>query len=706
MQADSQSTITFCLWNKVNQRNCRTTISCINPDRTNVFCQDFVIEDGKKSMRKEDSIQTIKGIGEKTAESFARLGIFTIDDLLHTYPRNYLSYEEPVAIREAAVGERHAIRAMITSYVTVKQVQSLKLTILTVSDGDMTMHMTWFNQPFLRNVFHKGDSYIFVGTVKVKNGMRVMEQAEYYKLPVYAGMQQEMQPVYPLTSGLSNKTFQKAIMATRELICQMDDYVPAEVRAQHSLMELSEAYENIHFPMNQAVLKNAIRRLAFDEFYQFLYDMASMKKTTQLQENLHKIVQGKAVADYISNLPFSLTKGQQQAIEDILADMGGDGVMNRLIQGDVGSGKTVVAAAALLACAKAGYQGALMAPTEVLARQHYEELAEQFAQYDIRTACLVGSTPLKETRRIHEATQLEDKVEFKDLALVVTDEQHRFGVNQRKKLSDKGYGVHTLVMSATPIPRTLAIILYADMDISIIKELPKGRKPIKNCVVGTNYRQTAYQFIAGQIAEHSQVYVVCPMVEESETLDVTNVTEYVDTMRANLPAGTRIEMLHGQMRAEEKNEIMKRFSEGEIDVLVSTTVIEVGVNNPNATVMMVENAERFGLAQLHQLRGRVGRGKKQSYCIFINGKESEESMERLRVLENSNDGFFIASEDLKLRGPGDFFGIRQSGDALFELADIYNHADMLQLAQDMLKKYGKTIQPVRRNRGGISETVL
>lgn len=670
-------------------------------------------------MRKEDSIQTIKGIGEKTAECFARLGIVTVDDLLHTYPRSYLSYEEPVRIRDAAVGERHAIRAMITSYVTVRQVRSLKLTILTVGDGDSTLHMTWFNQPFLKNVFHKGDSYVFVGTVKAKNGTRVMEQAEYYKLPVYAGMQQEMQPVYPLTSGLSNKTFQKAIIATRELICQMEDYIPEDVRTEHNLMELSEAYENIHFPMNQTVLKNAIRRLAFDEFYQFLYDMASMKKTTQLQENTHKIVQGKAVADYISDLPFSLTKGQQQAIEDILADMGGDGVMNRLIQGDVGSGKTVVAAASLLACAKAGYQGALMAPTEVLARQHYEELSEQFAKYDIRTACLVGSTPLKEKRRIYEALKqgtvdvvigthalLEDKVEFKDLALVVTDEQHRFGVNQRKKLSDKGYGVHTLVMSATPIPRTLAIILYADMDISVIKELPKGRKPIKNCVVGTNYRQTAYKFIAGQIAEKSQVYVVCPMVEESETLDVTNVTEYVDTMRANLPAGTRIEMLHGQMRPDEKNEIMRRFADGEIDVLVSTTVIEVGVNNPNATVMMVENAERFGLAQLHQLRGRVGRGKKQSYCIFINGKESDESMERLRVLENSNDGFFIASEDLKLRGPGDFFGIRQSGDALFELADIYNHADMLQLAQDLLKEYGRKMQPVRRNRGGISETVL
>ncbi len=649
-------------------------------------------------MRKEDSIQTIKGIGEKTAESFARLGIFTIDDLLHTYPRNYLSYEEPVCIRDAAVGERHAIRAMITSYVTVKQVRSLKLTILTVSDGDMTMHMTWFNQPFLRNVFHKGDSYIFVGTAKVKNGMRVMEQAEYYKLPVYAGMQQEMQPVYPLTSGLSNKTFQKAIMATRELICQMDDYVPEEVRAEHSLMELSEAYENIHFPMNQAVLKNAIRRLAFDEFYQFLYDMASMKKTTQLQENLHKIVQGKAVADYISNLPFSLTKGQQQAIEDILADMGGDGVMNRLIQGDVGSGKTVVAAAALLACAKAGYQGALMAPTEVLARQHYEELAEQFAQYDIRTACLVGSTPLKEKRRIYEAIQqgevdivigthalLEDKVEFKDLALVVTDEQHRFGVNQRKKLSDKGCGVHTLVMSATPIPRTLAIILYADMDISIIKELPKGRKPIKNCVVNTAYRPKAYAFVADEVKKGHQAYVICPLVEASEETQGENVIDYSKTLMEELPSGIQVGVLHGKMKSSKKNEIMQEFAENKIQVLVSTTVVEVGVNVPNATVMLIENADRFGLAQLHQLRGRVGRGDAQSYCIMINASSAKTAKKRLEILNKSNDGFFIASEDLKLRGPGDFFGIRQSGDLVFALADIYQDAAVLQEASEEVK---------------------
>lgn len=673
-------------------------------------------------MRATDTIQTIKGIGEKTAEAFGRLGIVTVDDLLHTYPRNYLSYEEPVEIKKAVIGERHAVRGTISSYVTVKQVRSLKLTTMTVQDGSASLHMTWFNQPFLKNVFHKGDTYVFVGTVKVKNGMRVMEQAEYYKQPVYREMQQEMQPVYPLTAGLSNKTFQKAIMQTRELICRMEDYIPDDIRLNHSLMELSEAYDNIHFPMNETVLKNAIRRLAFDEFYQFLYDMGAMKKENNICLNTHKIVQGKAVADFVTDLPFSLTKGQQQAIEDILGDMGSDVVMNRLVQGDVGSGKTIVAAASLFACAKQGYQGAMMAPTEVLAKQHFDELSVTFLKYGIKTVCLVGSTPIKEKRKIYEQIKdgrvdivigthalLEEKVAFKNLALVVTDEQHRFGVNQRKKLSEKGTSVHTLVMSATPIPRTLAIILYADLDISVISELPKGRKPIKNCVVGTNYRATAYRFIAGQIQENSQVYVVCPMVEESDTLDVTNVTEYVDTMRANLPKGTRVSMLHGQMKADEKNAIMQSFLAGDIDVLVSTTVIEVGVNNPNATVMMVENAERFGLAQLHQLRGRVGRGKKQSYCIFVNGKESEESMERLRVLENSNDGFYIASEDLKLRGPGDFFGIRQSGEALFNLADIYNHADMLRLAQDILQQFGDSLIPpnTRQNSQiGKTDTVL
>lgn len=661
-------------------------------------------------MQLTDNITTIKGIGEKTAASFARLGIHTVNDLIHTYPRNYLTYGEPIDIRDAAQGERCAVCAIISSYVDVRQVRSLKLTTMTVKDSTGSLKLTWFNSPFLKNVFHKGETYVFVGTVKIKNNMRVMEMPEYYKPSVYESMRQEMQPVYPLTKGLSNKTFQKAIMSTRQAIYKIDDYIPEDVLRENELMEISEAYENIHFPMNEGVLRNAIKRLAFDEFYKFLYDMNVLKKENIKQENVHKVVQGKAVADFVDELPYKLTKGQAEAIEDILADMGSDNVMNRLIQGDVGSGKTIVAATALYACVKEGFQGVLMVPTEVLAKQHFDELSQLFKKFGIKVANLVGSLSLKEKRKVYEDVKngevdiligthavIEEKVEFRDLGLVVTDEQHRFGVNQRKKLANKGTFPHVLLMSATPIPRTLAIIMYVDLDISVISELPKGRKPIKNCVVGTNYRNTAYNFIAKEVSEGNQVYVICPMVDESDTLDVTNVTEYTDTLRAALPLGIRVEMLHGQMSPTDKNSIMEEFLLGNIHVLVSTTVIEVGINNPNATVMMVENAERFGLAQLHQLRGRVGRGSKQSYCIFINGKESKESTERLQVLENSNDGFFIAGEDLKLRGPGDFFGIRQSGDVIFNLADIYNHADMLKLAQDIMKKYGEKLSPSDAN---------
>ncbi|MDO5126860.1 MAG: ATP-dependent DNA helicase RecG [Eubacteriales bacterium] len=669
-------------------------------------------------MKLTDQITSIKGIGEKTAACFAKLNIFSINDLLHTYPRDYLTYHEPILVSETSIGERQAVCCVISSYVDVRKVRSISLTNITVKDHSGTMRITWFNSPFLKNVLRRGDTYVFVGTVKQKNGMRVMEMPEYYRIDAYRGLLTEMQPIYPLTQGLSNKTVQKAIMSTRELICKMEDYIPEEILLEHGLMELSEAYENIHFPMNEKLLKNAIKRLAFDEFYQFLYDMGTLKKESEKEINSHVIVQGKSVLELISDLPYSLTKGQQQAITDILNDMGSEHVMNRLIQGDVGSGKTIVAAAALFACVRQGYQGALMVPTEVLAKQHYEDLSELFRSYGIRTACLVGSTSMKDKRHIYEALSdgtidviigthalIEDKVQYANLGLVVTDEQHRFGVNQRKRLAQKGGFPHVLVMSATPIPRTLAIIMYADLDISVISELPKGRKPIKNCVVGTNYRDTAYKFIAEQVEQKNQAYVICPMVEENEMLDVTNVTQYAETLRNLLPKTVRVELLHGQMRGEEKSRIMEAFLDGQIDVLVSTTVIEVGINNPNATVMMVENAERFGLAQLHQLRGRVGRGKKQSYCIFINGKESVESMERLRVLENSNDGFFIANEDLKLRGPGDFFGIRQSGEVLFTLADIYNHTDMLRLAQDIYRQYGDVLVPGKNEVIGLNHTV-
>lgn len=655
-------------------------------------------------MRLEDDITSIKGIGEKTAAAFKKLKVSNVNDLIHTFPRTYLSYDEIIDIKDAYLGNRVAVLAVISTYVDVRTIRNLKITNISIKDQTGTMKVTWFNSPFLKNVLHKGDTYVFVGTVKVKNNMKVLEMPEYYKLDVYQGMRRVMQPVYGLTAGLSNKTIKKAVDFVRPLISQIKDYIPEEVRSKYDLMELSKAYDTMHYPLNDEILKNAIKRIAFDEFYRFLSDMGKLKAFNVKQINTHKVVQGKLVSEFVETLPFSLTKGQALAIEDILNDMGSDNIMNRLVQGDVGSGKTIVATTALLATVKSGFQGALMVPTEVLAKQHFDELSRTLKAFDVRVECLVGSTPIKEKRHIYEGLKsgeidiiigthalIEDKVEFNDLGLVVTDEQHRFGVEQRKKLAVKGDYPHVLVMSATPIPRTLAIIMYADLDISIISELPKGRKPIKNCVVGCNYRPTAYKFIASQVAEQSQVYIICPMVEDSETMDITNVTEYTEIMKQALGPMVRVSMLHGQMKAQEKNEIMEKFLNKEIDVLVSTTVIEVGINNPNATVMMVENAERFGLAQLHQLRGRVGRGSKQSYCIFIDGKQSKASEERLKVLENSNDGFYIANEDLKLRGPGDFFGIRQSGEVSFELADIYNHADMLKLAQQAFLEYGNSL---------------
>ena len=424
---------------------------------------------------------------------------------------------------------------------------------------------------------------------------------------------------------------------------------------------------------------------------------------------------------FFGALPFSLTGAQARAVDDILRDMTAERPMNRLVQGDVGSGKTMVAAAGIYFAAKNGLQAALMAPTEILAEQHYHTLAPLLEKLGVRCALLTASTKAKTRRSILEQLAageidlaigthalLSPDISYQNLGLVVTDEQHRFGVNQRAALGAKGENPHLLVMSATPIPRTLALMIYGDLDVSILNELPPGRQKIDTFAVPSSYHARIYAFLRKLVAEGRQVYIVCPMVAENDELpdERKAVTAYAAHLQKEVFPDLRIAPIHGKMKPKEKEKVMETFAAGESDILVSTTVVEVGVDVPNATCMVVENADRFGLSQLHQLRGRVGRGKKQSYCIFINGKESEESMERLRVLENSNDGFFIASEDLKLRGPGDFFGIRQSGDALFELADIYNHADMLQLAQDMLKKYGKTIQPVRSNRGGISENVL
>ena len=497
-----------------------------------------------------------------------------------------------------------------------------------------------------------------------------------------------MRPVYAQTKGLGNKMITSAVEQALAFRTLERDYLPAGLRIANELAEYNFAIEHIHFPSNEEELKFARKRLVYDEFFFFLLAVRHLKEKRQNVQSPFHMEKQDECRKLLADLPYRLMNAQLRTLEEVLKDLKSGSVMNRLIQGDVGSGKTIIAVLALLAACENGYQGALMVPTEVLARQHFESVTELFEKHgvDKKVILLTGSMTAKEKRIVYEKVAsheadiiigthalIQEKIVYDNLALVITDEQHRFGVAQREMFGNKGQMPHVLVMSATPIPRTLAIILYGDLDISVIDELPANRLPIKNCVVDKSYRPRAYRFIENEVKNGRQAYVICPMVEESEMIDAENVLDYTKILRQNLP-GIRVEYLHGKMKGKEKNKIMEEFAAGEIQVLVSTTVIEVGVNVPNATVMMIENAERFGLAQLHQLRGRVGRGDKQSYCIMVNASGNKEKNRRLDVLNKSNDGFYIASEDLKLRGPGDIFGIRQSGDLEFQLADIYTDA--------------------------------
>lgn len=646
-------------------------------------------------MELKDKVTCIKGIGEKTAGNLAKLGISTVSDLIHYYPRTYITYMDPVDIQDIQADERQAVSVTINSRVEVKKLRGFSIATAYAKDYTGTIKLTWFNCPFLRNYFHIGDRYIFVGEVKYKNGMYTMSQPEYYTVPQYQEILKEWQPVYGCTAGITSKTIQKAVKGTLPLIQTLSDYIPEDIRDEYDLMRANEAITHIHFPDTEDHLRTAIKRVAFDEFYEFIENMHSLKEHDTVKYNQAKIPFTEQVTGFIESLPYRLTGAQMDAVRDIMADMDSEHVMNRLVQGDVGSGKTIVAAIALFACATQGYQGVIMAPTEVLANQHFKELTGLFEPYGIHVALLTGSMTAKEKREAYQEIAehradvivgthalIQDKVEYDNLALVVTDEQHRFGVRQREKLSLKGGTPHVLVMSATPIPRTLAIILYGDLDISVIDELPANRLPIKNCVVDTSYRNTAYAFMKKQIAEGRQCYVICPMVEESESMEAENVIDYAGELQKEMGDSICVSYLHGKMKQAQKDEIMTEFGENKIQVLVSTTVIEVGIDVPNATVMMIENAERFGLAQLHQLRGRVGRGKYQSYCIFMSASKSKETKERLEILNHSNDGFQIASEDLRLRGPGDFFGIRQSGLMDFKLADVYQDSNILKMANE------------------------
>lgn len=651
-------------------------------------------------MNQNTPITEIKGIGEKSAKLFHKLAIYTVGDLLAHYPRDYETFNEPVAIAEAGVGETCAIYATVTGIPNVKKVRNLTIINVNIKDSSGAMQLTFFNMPFLKKVLKPGGYYLFRGLVQSRGAAKIMEQPKIHSLEEYRKQTNQLRPRYALTKGLTNQSVQKAMQQALTYFAYNKEYYPAEMLAEYQLIPYKEAMNTIHFPLQYEDLIAARRRLVFDEFFSFLLMLRKNKEMSVALENSYPMFETADTVRFLEQMPFALTKAQKKVWQELRDDCGGATCMNRLIQGDVGSGKTIIAVLALLMCAANGYQGALMAPTEVLAVQHYENIMEYTEKYHLifRPVLLVGSMTAKEKRDAYEKIAsgeanliigthalIQDKVTYKALAMVVTDEQHRFGVRQRETLAEKGANPHVLVMSATPIPRTLAIILYGDLHISVIDELPANRLPIKNCVVNTSYRPKAYEFIAKQVAAGRQAYVICPMVEEGELEDVENVIDYTEKLRAALPAHIQVAYLHGKMRPAEKNKIMEEFAAHNIDVLVSTTVIEVGINVPNSTVMMVENAERFGLAQLHQLRGRVGRGEYQSYCIFVSSKENKETMERLQILNKSNDGFYIASEDLKMRGPGDMFGVRQSGDFAFKVGDVYTDAALLQLASEAVE---------------------
>lgn len=654
-------------------------------------------------MKLNDSIRNIKGIGQKSEKLFNKLGINTVEELLCFYPREYDIFGEIEPVSSASEGKTLIVEVFLTERPVLTVRGNLKIVKAVFKDAHGSIAAVWFNMPFMMKMLHMGIYYILRGKVSNRNGFLELSQPKILSRQEYSNLTGKMRPKYRLTTGLTDNSIIKAVSFALKETELNGDFLSADIRKECNIITWKKAISAIHFPKDKNECIQARRRLVFDEFFFFMLELEQLKK------NKHKVVskyimnKSKKVSMLEKSLPYKLTTAQKVVWDEVRHDMISGKVMNRLIQGDVGSGKTVIAVLALLMAAENGYQGAIMVPTEVLAAQHYETFCELLDGFGIKIGLLSGSMTAAQKKDVYTQIKnhvldivigthalIQEKVEFECLGLVITDEQHRFGVRQREALCLKGSEPHMLVMSATPIPRTLAIILYAELDVSVIDVMPEGRLPVKNCVVGTNYRQNAYKFINQEVKAGHQAYIICPMVSESENIEAENVIDYANMLKENLPSGIRIAYLHGKMTTTQKNKIMESFVEHNLDVLISTTVIEVGINVPNATVMMIENSERFGLAQLHQLRGRVGRGKAQSYCIFVSGNNSKETMDRLSVLGNSNDGFYIAKQDLKMRGPGDFFGIRQSGELDFKLADIYQDADILMEAKKAVAYFDKS----------------
>ena len=641
-----------------------------------------------------ENIQFVKGIGPKKAEKMARLGIFTVKDALYYFPRQFEDRSRQKKILQLEEGEKTGVRVKIDRINSVSR-RKFSITEFYVSDDTGKAKLVFFNKAYLRNTFRVGDIVKVFGSVK-KNLGPVTElhncEIEYDKLDKNTGI---IVPVYSLTAGVGNKEVMGMIRNIFESSdISIDEYLPKWLVDKYNLCGVDFAIKNMHFPEKKENVKIAMYRLIFEELLFLQLGLFTVKGNNKVGKGI-RFQRHKDMDKIEGKLPFKLTRAQQKAYDEIIEDMTSDRIMNRLVQGDVGSGKTVVAQLALANCVLNGYQGAYMAPTEILAKQHMESFKDFFEGTGIRVEVLTGSSTKKEAREILEDLAsgqvdiligthalIEDRVEFASLGLVITDEQHRFGVNQRGRLTSKSENPDVLVMTATPIPRTLALILYGDLDISIIDELPPGRKPIETLAIEKRKRESYYMSkVRSEIEKGRQVYVVCPLVEESETLDLKSASEVYDELRYDFFKDLRVGLLHGKMKASEKDQVMEAFKNHELDILVSTTVIEVGVNVPNASLMIIENAERFGLAQLHQLRGRVGRGSEKSYCTLIYGSKTEICRHRMAIMEETNDGFKISEKDLELRGPGDFFGTRQHGLPELRVANLFKHMKILRLVQ-------------------------
>ena len=645
----------------------------------------------------EKPIQYLKGVGEKRAELFEKKGIKTVGELLYFFPRSYEDRSVIKSINNCAEGETVCICATAYNDPQDRYVRrNMLITSMLAFDDSGMINIVWYNNKYVKNNLKAGEKYIFFGTVSKNKQGRLQMTAPVYEKQGNEKYTGKIIPLYPLTANLSQKVVQSTMEMAISEAGRLEEYLPEHIRNKYMLADINFSMQNIHFPGDFKSYNIARNRFVFEELLilQLALNMCR-QKNNQANGKVFKDV--KCIRALTDSMEFELTGAQKRTINEICRDVMSGRQMNRLVQGDVGSGKTAVAAAAMYMTVKNGYQAAMMAPTEILAGQHAKSFEEMFSKHGIKTALLTGGMRVKEKREMLQAIKvgeidvvigthalIRDNIEFLNLGFVVADEQHRFGVDQRSKLMAKGENPHMLIMSATPIPRTLAMILYGDLDISIIDELPPGRKPVKTYACGGDMHSRVYNFLYNNIKNGMQAYVVCPLVAETEKIDLENAQELAKKLATAYP-DINVGLMHGKMKPKEKDEIMSRFVSGDIHLLVSTTVIEVGVNVPSANIMVIENAERFGLSQLHQLRGRVGRGKDQAHCILITDSENEITKKRIDTMCASNDGFYISEQDLKLRGPGDFFGTRQHGLPEMKIANFFEDRQILKISQEAAK---------------------